>query len=90
MTPKEKRLAYTDNINKDANVWKDNDDLKDYSQEIQNSFLETLSEFAGYGGEIGAEIGRHLGPIGKVAGRVVGTVVGGVAGVVVSIFRSLF
>ena len=90
MTPKEKRLAYTDNINKDANVWKDNDDLKDYSQEIQNSFLETLSEFAGYGGEIGAEIGSHLGPIGKVAGRVVGTVVGGVAGVVVSIFRSLF
>lgn len=90
MTPKEKRLAYTDNINKDANVWKDNDELKDYSADIRNSFLETLSEFAGCGGDIGAEIGRHLGPIGKAAGRVVGTVVGGVAGVVVSIFRSLF
>lgn len=90
MTPKNKRLAYRDPINKDETVWKNNDELNDYSQEIKNSFMETVSEFAGNGADIGEEIGRHLGPIGTTAGKVIGTVVGGVVGVAVSIFRCLF
>ncbi|WP_024861870.1 GTPase family protein [Ruminococcus flavefaciens] len=90
MTPKEKRLAYCDNINKDPNVWKDNDELRDYSKEIKNSYMETISEFAETGGNIGEDIGSNFGTVGRVAGRVVGTVVGGAVGVVVSIFRGLF
>ena len=90
MTPKEKRLAYRDNINKDANLWKDNDTLKDYSKEIQNSFMETLTEFAVSGGDIGEEIGRHFGAIGGKAGRIVGSLVGGVVGAIAGLFSSFF
>ena len=90
MTPKEKRLAYRDNINKDANLWKDNDNLKNYSKEIQNSFMETLTEFAVSGGDIGEEIGRHFGAIGGTAGRIVGTLVGGVVGAIAGLFSSFF
>lgn len=87
MTPKEKRLAYHDNINRDKNVWKDNDDLKDYSKEIQNSYMETVAEFAEAGGDIGARIGGHFGRVGETVGRVVGTVVGGVVGAIAGLFR---
>ena len=87
MTPKEKRLAYRNNINRDKNVWKDNDDLKDYSKEIQNSYMETVSEFAEAGGDICARIGSHFGKVGETVGRVVGTVVGGVVGAIAGLFR---
>ena len=87
MTPKEKRLAYHDNINRDKNVWKDNDDLKDYSKEIQNSYMETVAEFAEAGGDIGARIGGHFGKVGETVGRVVGTVIGGVIGAIAGLFK---
>lgn len=81
MTPKKKRLAYIDNINKDSNAWKDNDDLKDYANDIGESFFETVREFAAAGGEIGAEIGELFGPAGKITCRIIGVILGGAAGV---------
>lgn len=33
-TPKEKRLSFIENINRNEEMWKDNDDLKDYQMEI--------------------------------------------------------
>lgn len=86
MTPKEKRLAYRDNINKNENVWKDHDEIKDYSKEIKDSYMETISVFAQTGGDIGERIGSNFGTVGRIAGRVVGTVVGGVVGAIVGLF----
>ena len=86
MTPTKKRLAYYDNINSDAKVWKDNDDLRDYSKEIKNSYMETVMEFAETGGSIGERIGGNFGPVGKVLGKAVGTFVGGVVGAIAGLF----
>lgn len=80
-TPKEKRLAYINNISENDEMWQDNDDLKDYSREIKQSFADTVAECAADGADIGGEIGAIFGKTGETIGRVAGTVVGGVVGV---------
>jgi len=64
-----------DNINKDDAMWKDNDNLEDYNNEIRKSFTETVVEYASKGADIG---GKYFG----TPGRIIGGVVGG--------FKSLF
>ena len=86
MTPTEKRLAYSDNINQDKEMWKHNDDLADYSTQIRSSFMETVIEFARQGADIGGTIGGTLGPVGKLVGKVAGTIVGGLVGALGSFF----
>jgi predicted GTPase len=77
-TPAEKRLSYADNISHKKEMWEDDDGLKDYTKEVQQSFVETIVETANEGAEIGKEIGEVFGmgktgeAIGKVAGAVVG------------------
>ncbi|WP_422452124.1 GTPase family protein [Endozoicomonas sp. ALC066] len=79
-TPMKKRLAYVNNTSKDQEMWSDSDEIKDYTAEIQKSFVETIVETSKAGGEIGKEIGDILGmgktgeAIGRVAGAAVGTV----------------
>ncbi len=79
-TPAEKRLSYADNISDKEEMWEDDDGLKDYTKEVQSSFIETIVETSKVGGEIGKEIGEVFGmgktgeAIGKVAGAVVGAV----------------
>lgn len=85
-TPKEKRLAYVDNISKDEDVFKDNDELKDYNKEIQKGFFETVSECAAEGADIGGEIGSIFGSTGEKIGRAVGTVGGAIWGGIKSVF----
>ena len=80
-TPKEKRLAYINNISENDEMWQDNDDLKDYSREIKQSFADTVAECVADGADIGGEIGAIFGKTGETIGRVAGTVVGGVVGV---------
>lgn len=79
-TPKEKRLVYFDNRSKNDDMWKDNDDLKSYSEEIKASWEKTIEDCAAKGAEIGESIGsifgETCGKIGKTLGRVAGTVVG--------------
>lgn len=89
-TPKQKRLAYVDNINKNEEMWKKNDDLEDYTKEIQQSFAETVSECALAGAEIGGNIGAVFGGVGETIGRTVGGIVGGVVGVGKAIWTSIF
>ena len=79
-TPKEKRLSYVSNINPDASVWKDNDDLKDYSKGIWETFSETWSDCVSEGASIGGDIGSIFGEAGEAIGQGVGSVVGGVVG----------
>ncbi len=85
-TPKEKRLSYVDNINTDQEMWKDNDDLKDYSKGILESLAESVGECAAAGADIGGELGSIFGKTGETIGRVVGGAIGGVVG----FFRGLF
>lgn len=89
-TPKKKRLSIVDNINTDQNMWRDNDELKDYSKEIKKSFEETFNECVDKGGEIGGTIGGIFGETGEKIGRIVGKVVGGAVGAVKGFFRSIF
>lgn len=79
-TPKEKRLSFVENINRSEEMWKDNDDLKDYRKGILEEFGKTITECATKGADIGREIGSIFGSAGEVAGRVIGGVVGGVFG----------
>ena len=88
-TPAEKRLSYADNISGNKEMWEDDDGLKDYTKEVQKSFVDTIVETSKAGGDIGKEIGEVFGmgktgeAIGKVAGAVIGvakSVVSTVAG----------
>lgn len=77
----EKRVALGSQVNPDDNMWKDNDDLKDYQKEIKKTMLDSIKENAGRGADIGASIGRALaGPVGEALGKVGGAVVGGIVG----------
>ena len=86
-TPKEKRLAYVDNINSNEEMWKKNDELEDYSKKIQDSFLDTIEDCARRGGYIGEDFGTVFGTAGEKVGKVVGTIVGGIVGIGKAIFR---
>lgn len=79
-TPKEKRLSFVENINRSEEMWKDNDDLKDYRKGILEGFGETIAECATKGADIGGDIGAIFGSAGEAAGRAIGGVVGGVFG----------
>lgn len=80
-TPKEKRLAFVDNINRDKTMWKDNDKPEVYQQGILSSIGETISDCAMEGSSIGGAIGSVFGETGQAIGEAVGGVIGGVVGV---------
>lgn len=85
-TPKEKRLAYVNNLNRDKEVWKDNDELKDYKEEIVGSFQETFRDCVDIGGAIGEGIGSLFGSAGREVGGAIGRFVGGAVGFIKGIF----
>ena len=85
-TPMEKRLSYIDNINQDKEMWKDNDDLKDYSAGIAEGFGETIVKCASAGVAVGQKIGAIFGGPGKLVGGFIGGVVGGIGGFLKSLF----
>jgi len=82
-TPAKKRLSYADNISDKKEMWENDDGLKNYTKEVQQSFIETIVETSKEGGEIGKEIGEIFG-MGKT-GEAIGKVTGAVVGVVKSI-----
>lgn len=85
-TPSEKRVVYANNINSDAEMWKDDDDLLDYSRETKKSIFESITSGASKGADIGESVGEIFGTVGGKIGRVVGTVVGGVVGFICGLF----
>lgn len=85
-TPKKKRLIYAQNVSRKAEVWRDNDELKNYGEEIRKSFLDTVFDCASEGADLGGEIGGIFGKVGEVVGKAVGGVVGAVWGAVKSLF----
>ena len=86
-TPKEKRLSYVNNINQDAAMWKDDDELKDYQTGILDEFKESISECVGMGAMIGSSIGGSI--LGK-PGRVFGSIIGGIGGLAVGFIKGIF
>lgn len=84
-TPKEKRLLYVDNINRNTEMWKSNDELADYRTGILESFGSSMTECIADGANIGGEIGSVFGG----AGRVVGSIVGGIAGAAVGVVKGV-
>lgn len=85
-TPKEKRLVYMNNTNTNQEVWKRNDELMDYENEIKKNFMETIGDCVSAGSEFGEQIGSLFGE----AGRKAGSFIGGVVGVGKAIFDSIF
>lgn len=80
-TPKEKRLSFVDNVNRNKEMWADNDDLVDYRKGILEEFGETVFECAMSGADLGGDIGSIFGRSGEAIGRALGGVVGAGLGV---------
>jgi predicted GTPase len=81
-TPSEKRVVYANNINSDAEMWKDDDDLLDYSRETKKSIFESITSGASKGAEIGESVGEIFGEVGVTIGRLAGTLIGGTVGLI--------
>lgn len=88
-TPKEKRLSFVQNINQDTEMWKDNDDLKDYRKGIVESFGETIYDCALEGADLGGDIGKIFGNAGESLGRAIGGVVGSAVGAVKAVGEAI-
>ena len=70
-------MVYANNINENAEMWKDDDKLLEYDEATRKCILESIRE----GASIGASIGRDFGSGGEAIGRSVGGVIGGVMGI---------
>ena len=84
-TPLEKRMIYVDNITKDKENLKHDDDEMDYNRESVKTLWESIKEGARKGADIGGEIGSMFGETGEKIGRAAGGVVGGA----VAVFRKI-
>lgn len=85
-TPSNKRVIYANNINRDAEMWKDDDEIREYTKETQKSILDSISDGIFQGIQIGEKIGATYEPGGKVIGGIICGIVGGVAGFIGHIF----
>ncbi|EKO3672263.1 50S ribosome-binding GTPase [Vibrio metschnikovii] len=82
----EKRAALIQDINREEQIWQDDDELIDYQQEINQTLWQSVCAGAEKGAEIGGKIGSLFGRPGEAIGSTIGTVVGGVCGFIGSFF----
>lgn len=54
-TPSEKRAVYANNINGDAEMWKDDDELLDYGEKTRKSIFESITDCATRGAGSGGD-----------------------------------
>ncbi len=86
-TPEKKRLAYADNLSQEKEMWEDNDELKNYNEEIKKSFRETFTSHVATGAAVGAAVGAAIfGAPGAALFGAVGAGIGAVGGILSSIF----
>lgn len=85
--PKEKRLAFADNINANEDMWLHDDKEDNYKERVKKGFLESIGECMAEGTETGGEIG---GAILGIPGKVIGFVIGGAFGAVKGFFEGVF
>ncbi|MBC2579357.1 GTPase [Clostridium sp. DJ247] len=82
-TPDEKRIIYIDKINKNPEVWKNNDALMNYNYEIQNEMKGSLTnalDCAAKGALAGAAVGTLVPVIGPIVGAGIGAALGFIGG----------
>lgn len=90
-TPEEKRLVYAQNMSEKTEVWKTNDNLKNYSAEVKSRFTETLRHGIVAGAATGATIGTFFGgPVGAAVGGAIGGIVGGMVGAIGNFLSKIF
>ena len=98
-TKENKRTVLIQDMNKDSKMWQDDDRLKDYQEEIKNTFVESITNAASTGADIGSDLFGGVGglvfgsvgeKIGSAAGKIIGGAIGGVAGAVSSVVRGIF
>lgn len=86
-TPSSKRVIFANNnISEDQEVWKDNDNIKNYNQEIKQSMFSSIIQNASAGALLGEQIGAAFGKVGSKTGAAIGAVVGGVVGFFTSLW----
>lgn len=82
-TPVEKRAVYINNMNQDPEVWKSNDNLRDYNEEIKNDIKVSITgglKGAAAGAVAGATVGSFIPVVGTAVGAAVGAAVGFLGG----------
>ena len=93
-TPSDKRLTYINHISEDKEMWKDNDEIKNYNVEIKKSFIESIKDGIVEGAGIGEQIGGAIfGSTGERIGKTVGAALGGgieLAKQAFNLFKSLW
>ena len=91
LTPKNKRLPYIENINKNPVMWEDDDNLKNYKNDIISELSDAIEEGVTKGSSIGGTIVELiLGEKGKTIGKIVGAAAGAVTGLVVGSLKLIF
>lgn len=83
--PVEKRFMIAEGLNRDPNVWKKNDSLRDYNTEIQSEMKLSISS-ALQGAATGAAAGAAVGSFIPIIGSVVGATIGGALGFLGGLF----
>lgn len=81
--PESKRFLFTDGLNRNPDVWNQNDNLKKYNIEIKQEIKGSLTKAlhgAADGAVSGATIGKFIPIIGPVVGATVGAVLGFLSG----------
>lgn len=85
--PKEKRLAFADNINANEDMWLHDDKEENYKEKVKKGFFESIGDCMAEGAETGSEIG---GTILGIPGKAIGFVIGGAVGAVKGFFEGIF
>lgn len=83
-TKPEKRAVYINDINKDKKMWEKDDELEDYTKNIQHTMWDSIRSTMATGGEIGREIGSIFGTTGRAIGGAIGSAAGAAVGFVKS------
>jgi predicted GTPase len=82
-TPTEKRLSYVNNLSTKKEMWENDDELINYKEETQKSFIEVaqhISKNVATGAAAGAAIGSVIPVIGTAIGAAVGGAIGLIGG----------
>lgn len=85
-TPTEKRLSYVDNLSTKKEMWEDDDELENYKEETQKSFVE-VAQHVSKNVAAGAAAGAAIGSVIPVIGTAIGAAIGGAIGLLGSLFR---
>jgi len=84
-TPTEKRLSYVNNLSTKKEMWENDDELINYKEETQKSFIE-VAQHVSKNVAAGAAAGAAIGSVIPVIGTAIGAAVGGAIGFVGSLF----